>query len=69
MSKRTFWIGLAAVAGALLLLPALLVGLLAIANGLTTGNEQLVRAGGVMAGLAAMGGGILWWLIRRRRAD
>ena len=42
MSKRTFWIGLAAVAGALLLLPALLVGLLAIANGLTTGNEQLV---------------------------
>ncbi|MCA0337140.1 MAG: hypothetical protein LCH66_09800 [Actinobacteria bacterium] len=69
MSKRTFWIGLAAVTGALLLLPALLVGLLAIANGLTAGNEQLVRAGGVMAGLAAMVGGILWWLIRRRRAD
>ena len=69
MSKRTFWIGLAAVAGALLLLPALLVGLLAIANGLTTGNGQLVRAGGVMAGLAALVGGILWWLIRRRRAD
>jgi len=67
VSRDRFWVVLALLAGGVFLLPAALVGALALVNGLVTGNGQLVRAGAVMGGVALLLGAQLWWLVRRVR--
>ncbi len=59
MSKRTFWLGIALLVGGVLLLPCLFLGIIAIVNGLATGNSRL--------GGAVVVGGLLWWVVRRQR--
>lgn len=69
MSRRTFWIGVLLAVGAVVVLPALLVGLLAIGNGLATGNARLALAGTISTSGALVVGALLWWLGRRHRAS
>lgn len=65
MSRRTFWVGIALAVGALFLLPTVLVGLLAVVNGLATDNARLAVTGAGFAGGALVVAGLLWWVVRR----
>lgn len=67
MSRRTFWIGIALALGAVFLLPAFFVGIFAGVTGLAQGNNELARAGLVMAAVGAVGLGAIWWGVRRSR--
>ena len=67
MSKRTFWLGIALLVGGVLLLPCLFLGIIAIVNGLATGNSRLAVTGAGFAGGAVVVGGLLWWVVRRQR--
>lgn len=67
MSKQTFWLGIALLGGGLILLPCLFVGLIAVVNGLATGNTRLAITGVCFAGGAVLLSSLLWWLLRRSR--
>ncbi len=67
MSAKAFWTAIALLVGGVLLLPALLVGMLAVVNGLIAGNGQLALTGAGFAGGAVVLAGLLWWVVRRRR--
>lgn len=67
MSKRTYWIALGLAFAALFLLPSFFVGLLAVVNGLGTGNGRLATTGAAFAGVAMVLAGVIGWLVRRSR--
>lgn len=67
MSSRAFWAGVGLLVGGLVVLPALLVGLLAVGNGLATGNGRLAGVGAGFAGGALVLAGLGLWLARRAR--
>jgi len=67
VSKRTFWIALGLAFAALFLLPSFFVGLLAVVNGLGTGNGRLATTGAAFAGVAMVLSGVIGWLVRRSR--